>query len=46
LDILQKGKERDFGEGKRYRNRGKVLPKSGEKIGEEMRLIKKFVSLL
>ena len=46
MDILQEGKIRGFIEGKCYKNIGKVLPKSGEKVGKEMKLVRKFVSLL
>jgi len=46
LDVLQKGKEKGFREGKGYKNRGKVMPKSGEKIGRETRLVEKLLSLL
>ena len=44
-DILQEGKIRGFREGKLYKDRGKVMPKLGEKVGKEMRLVGKFVSL-
>ena len=45
LGILQEGKIRGFREGKLYKNRGKVLPKSGEKVGKETKLVGKFMYL-
>ena len=45
LDILQEGKIRGFREGKLCKNRGKVLPKLGEKVGKETKLVGKFVTI-